>query len=53
MSEPATPQQRRKIAQLCMALKIREPIEDKPMTKGEAGRLIRGMVEELRRRKRK
>lgn len=37
---PATPRQRRYIAQLCMKLGIKEHLEDKPGTLGEAGRLI-------------
>lgn len=39
--EPATPRQRRTIALLCMGLKIKEPLEEKPMTIIEAGRLVR------------
>jgi len=46
-NDPATPQQRRKIAQLNMALGNREHTEDYPMTIGEAGSLIRRMVQEL------
>ena len=40
-SEPATAQQKRKIAQLCQALHIKEALEERPMTLGEAGILIR------------
>ncbi len=50
--EPATPQQRRKITQLNMALKNREHTEEYPMTKGEAGTLIRQMIEQLRAKER-
>jgi len=46
--EPATARQRIIITRLCMKLKIKEPLEEKPMTQAEAGRLIR----ELSRRKR-
>jgi len=49
---PASPEQKKKIAQLCMALKIREPMEENKMTSGEAGRLIRKMLEELKARRR-
>ena len=51
--EPATALQRKKLAQLCMALRIREPLEEQPMSKGEAGILIRKMVEELKFRRRR
>lgn len=43
----ATARQKIKIAQLCMALKIREPIEEKPMSKGEAGLMIRKLLVEV------
>lgn len=39
--EPATAKQKLTITRLCMALGIREPIEEEAMTIGEAGRLIR------------
>lgn len=39
----ATGRQKILIAQLCMALKIREPIEERPMSYGVAGELIRNM----------
>ena len=41
LSEPATDKQRRVITTLCMARRIKEPLEEYPMTLGEAGRLIR------------
>jgi len=44
----ATMRQKTKIAQLCMALGIREPLEEKPMTLGEAGRLIRELQADLK-----
>lgn len=37
----ATGRSKTLIAQLCMALKIREPLEERPMTQGEAGKIIR------------
>lgn len=46
-STDATPRQKIKIAQLCVALKIREPIEEKPMSKGQAGLMIRKLLEEV------
>jgi len=39
--EPATSRQRLTITRLCMKLKIQTPLEDKPMSQAEAGRLIR------------
>ena len=33
--------QKKKIAQLCQAKGIKKPIEEQPMSQGEAGRLIR------------
>lgn len=36
------------ITKLCMALGIKEPLEEKPMTKGEAGRLIRELAAQCR-----
>lgn len=44
----ATVGQKRKITQLCMALGISEPTEEKPMSFGVAGHLIRMMLMELR-----
>ena len=37
----ATARQKHYIAQLCMQLGIREPLEEIPMPQGDAGRLIR------------
>lgn len=45
---PSTPKQCTKIAQLCMANRIKEPLEEQAMTVGSAGRLIRHLVAELR-----
>jgi len=52
LDEPATPEQRRKIAQLNMALGNRDYTEEGIITKGQAGKLIRRMVQELEGRKR-
>jgi hypothetical protein len=38
--EPATPRQRRQIAMLATRAGIREPIEERPMSRGEARREI-------------
>ena len=46
--EPATGRQLRTIALLCMGLKVKEPLEERPMTMGEAGRLIRDLISEVR-----
>lgn len=45
-----TPAQIRYITSLCMRLKITEPLEEKVQTKGEAGKLIRELEAEDRRR---
>ena len=50
MNEPATGHQLHTITLLCMANKIKEPLEEKPMTKGEAGILIRRLINERRNR---
>jgi len=44
----ATGRQKTVIAQLCMALKVQEHLEEKPMSKGEAGRLIRKLSENIK-----
>lgn len=44
----ATGRQKRAITKLCMAQGIREPIEEKLMTLGVAGRLIRELYAKLR-----
>jgi len=41
MDNNATLFQKKKIAQLCQARGIKEPVEEQPMTRGNAGRLIR------------
>lgn len=40
----ATPGQKILIARLCMALKINEPLEERMMSKGDAGILIRRLL---------
>ena len=47
MAYDATPRQKRTIALLCMALGIKERLEERPMSKGEAGRLIRELQDQL------
>jgi len=44
--EPATGKQLHHIAQLCMACGIREPVEEQPLTVGEAGVIIRRLQNE-------
>ena len=41
MDNNATLFQKKKIAQLCQARGIKSPVEEQPMTRGNAGRLIR------------
>ena len=43
----ATGPQKHKITTLSMALGLKEPTEEKPMTFGEAGRLIRDLYARL------
>ena len=45
---PASARQRLLIARLCMKLKIREPVEERPMSVGEAGVLIRELLGRIR-----
>ena len=45
---PATGHQLHTIAILCMSAGIHEPIEDQPMTVGEAGIMIRRLSSERR-----
>ena len=49
--DDATPRQKVCITRLLMALKIREPFEEQPMSKGMAGRYIRQLEGELKSRK--
>ena len=44
---PATARQKVAITRLCVALGVREPIEELPLSKGEAGRIIRQMGKEV------
>ena len=48
----ATGPQKREITRLNVYLGIREPIEEKPMTSGEAGRMIRDLYSRLKLRRR-
>ena len=48
---PATARQTRKIAQLCMALGIKEYVEERPMSLGAAGELVRKLSAEVKRRR--
>jgi len=48
MDYDASPEQKRKITQLCMALGIVEPLEEAQMTIGTAGVLIRQLLWELK-----
>jgi hypothetical protein len=43
---PATGAQLLLIARLCMALRIRELMEERVMSRGEAGRLIRQLIQQ-------
>ena len=51
--EPATPRQIRAVTKLCQGLKIKEPLEERPMTVGGAGRLIRELTNLKRGRRKK
>jgi len=46
--EPATPRQRILISRLCMALKVKEPLEEGIMTFGQAGKLISSLEGQVR-----
>ena len=48
MNDDKTAAQCVAICRLCMALDIRELLESRPMSKGEAGRLIREMASQAR-----
>ena len=43
----ATARQKVAITRLCVALGVKEPIEELPLSKGEAGRIIRQMSKEV------
>lgn len=45
---PATARQKLLITRLCVALGIKEPIEEEPMTMGIAGKLIRKLQAQVR-----
>ena len=44
---PATARQKITITRLCVALGIRFPVEETPMTLGQAGREIRALINKL------
>ena len=44
---PATARQKVAITRLCIALGVKEPIEELPLSKGEAGRIIRQIRKEV------
>jgi hypothetical protein len=46
LDEPATGRQLHTITLLCMRLRIKEPLEERAMTKGQAGKLIRRLASE-------
>lgn len=46
LDESATARQKAIITRLCMKLRIREPLEELPMTMGEAGEMIRKLIME-------
>ncbi len=48
LDEPATGRQLHTIALLCMKLRITELLEERAMTKGQAGKLIRRLASERR-----
>jgi len=43
---PATARQLLLITRLCMALRINELVEERVMSRGEAGRLIRQLIQQ-------
>ena len=46
-TQDATPRQKKAITRLYIALGIRQPFEDRQMSKGEAGRLVRTLSQDL------
>ena len=44
----ASAKQKILITRLCMKLKIREPVEERPMSVGEAGVLIRELLAKIK-----
>jgi hypothetical protein len=52
-SDPATPAQCIAICRLCFALGIKEPLEERIASKGEAGRLIRELAVRARANRKK
>lgn len=53
MAEYATSAQIRAITKLCSVLRIREPLEERQMTSGEAGLMIRQLSQKIQSNKRK
>ena len=45
---PATGSQVKLIARLCTILKIKEPLEEKPMSMAEAGKLINKLIRQVK-----
>lgn len=52
-ARPATAIQLSTITRMAMALRIKSPIEEKPMSMAEAGRIIRELEAELKAKRRK
>ena len=51
--EPCTAAQCVAICRLCMRLDIKEPLEQRMMSRGEAGRLVRELAMQAREKRRK
>lgn len=47
--QPASPRHRRTIANLCRALRISEPLEELPMTSGQAWQTIQDLAAQVKR----
>ena len=45
---PATENQVRLIARLCTILRIKDPLEEKPMSMAEAGKLINKLIRQVK-----
>ncbi|MFH1231118.1 MAG: hypothetical protein V1709_06430 [Planctomycetota bacterium] len=45
---PATDSQVRLIARLCTILRIKDPLEEKPMSMAEAGKLINKLIRQVK-----
>lgn len=44
----ATPRQKQAIASLCRALGIKDEVEQRPMTSGAAGKLVRELTNQMK-----